>query len=147
MNTQITLLDVYQQEALRTAPRDKRAYKIPDSIEEAVRNEIGDADGADDEAWEPFLRRYDQMIWSLGLAGEAGEFVDIMKKIHGHGHEFDEATKQKAAKELGDVLWYLSVLAASIGFDLSQIATMNITKLKERYKKGFSIEESKKRDQ
>jgi NTP pyrophosphatase (non-canonical NTP hydrolase) len=147
MSGTIFAFDAYQQEALRTAPRDKRAYRIPENIEEAVRNEIGDGDGADEAAWEPFLKSYDQLIWTLGLAGEAGEFADLMKKVHGHGHEFTEELRQKAAKELGDVLWYLSVLAASLGYDLSEIATMNIEKLRARYKKGFTIEESKKRDQ
>ena len=86
----------------------------------------------------------DQMIWTLGLTGEAGEFADMMKKHHGHGHDLDE---KKAAKELGDVLWYLSVLADSIGYKLSDIASMNVAKLRERYPNGFSIEESKdKRD-
>lgn len=136
----ISSLDQYQLEALRTAPRDRRAYNIPESIDEAVRNEIGDGDGADHKAWEPFLCRYDQMVWSLGLAGEAGEFADMMKKHCGHGHELD---RTKAAKELGDVMWYVAVLANSLGFKLSEIATMNSEKLRARYKTGFTIEESK----
>ena len=143
----VTDFDVYQLEAIRTVNSDRKTYKIPESIEEAVKTEIGDGDGADQKAWKPFLDRYDQMIWSLGLVGEAGEFADIMKKVHGHGHDLTGEVKSKAAKELGDVLWYVSVLAASLGFDMSDIASMNIEKLRARYKDGFSIDESKNRDQ
>lgn len=65
----------------------------------------------------------------------------MMKKHHGHGHELD---REKAAKELGDVFWYLAVLADSLGFKLSEIATKNVQKLKVRYPNGFTIEDSKK---
>jgi NTP pyrophosphatase (non-canonical NTP hydrolase) len=134
--------DEYQQETMRTAPRDIKAYRIPETITEALRDYVGDGDGADQEALDPLLKTYDQIIWTLGLTGEAGEFADLMKKVHGHGHEFTEEVRLKAGKELGDVLWYLSVLAQSLNFTLSEIAEMNIAKLKARYKKGFTIEES-----
>lgn len=144
MRDQIYDLDEYQIEAMRTSPRVQRAYRIPETIYEALREHVGDGDGADEEVLRPLLDNMDQMIWSLGLAGEAGEFADMMKKHHGHGHDLDHT---KAAKELGDVLWYLSVLANSIGFSLSDIATMNVRKLRERYPNGFTVEESKnKRD-
>lgn len=134
-------LDEYQKYALRTSPRDQRAYNIPELVFEALRNYLGDSDGADQIAIEPLLNRFDQIIWSLGLSGEAGEFADMMKKHHGHGHELD---REKAAKELGDVFWYLAVLADSLGFKLSEIATKNVQKLKVRYPNGFTIEDSKK---
>ncbi len=120
------MLDDYQQLAARTAPRDFKAYNISEKYKHD----------------EELLRKLDQLIWSNGLTGEAGEFADLMKKTHGHGHEFDEAAREHAAKELGDVLWYLSVLAQSIGFKLSQIATMNINKLLKRYPNGFSVKRS-----
>lgn len=140
MNNHIYDLDEYQKEAMRTSPRVQRAYRIPETIYDALKDFVGDGDGADVEVLNPLLDNMDQMIWTLGLTGEAGEFADMMKKHHGHGHDLDE---KKAAKELGDVLWYLSVLADSIGYSLSDIATMNVTKLRERYPNGFSIEESK----
>lgn len=133
-------LDEYQKEAMRTSPRVQRAYRIPETIYDALKEFIGDGDGADTEVLNPLLDNMDQMIWTLGLTGEAGEFADMMKKHHGHGHDLDV---KKAAKELGDVLWYLSVLADSIGYKLSDIASMNVAKLRERYPNGFSIEESK----
>lgn len=148
----ITDLDDYQKQAMRTAPREFKAYGLPQSLQDAVMNyaeqQMGqrasqaEVDGYFASLFEPHLKNLDQMVWSLGLAGEAGEFADMMKKVHGHGHTFD---KPKAAKELGDVLWYLSVLADSIGYKMSEIANMNIEKLKARYKHGFTIEESKHR--
>lgn len=81
----------------------------------------------------------DLPILGLGVAGEAGEVADIIKKELGHGHVRDA---EKMAKEIGDVLWYLAVLADEYGYNLSDIATMNIEKLKARYPDGFSSERS-----
>lgn len=81
-------------------------------------------------------------VSSLGLTGEAGEFADLIKKHVGHGHVLDTA---KAAKELGDVLWYVARLAEMIGYDLDTVAQMNVDKLRKRYPNGFSTEASLKR--
>ena len=69
----------------------------------------------------------------MGLNGEAGEAIDILKKHLWQGHELD---KEHLAKELGDVAWYLAVSAFAIGYDLDTILQMNIDKLRERYKYG-----------
>jgi len=76
---------------------------------------------------------------AMGLAGEAGEFVDLVKKHLFHGHPLDVG---KAKKELGDVLWYVAFAASALGFDLSDVAEANIAKLKARYPDGFSSEAS-----
>lgn len=81
-------------------------------------------------------------IACLGLAGEAGELVDMWKKVVGHGHEQDT---DKLAKEAGDVLWYLAEICSALGVSLSAIAQNNIDKLKRRYPEGFSTEASKAR--
>ncbi len=81
-------------------------------------------------------------ISSLGLTGEAGEFADMVKKHIGHGHELD---REKAVKELGDVLWYVARLATLIGSSLEEVATENDLKLRKRYPNGFSQEASKAR--
>lgn len=73
----------------------------------------------------------------MGLNGEAGECIDILKKHLFQGHELD---KQHVAKELGDVAWYLAVSASAIGYDLETILQMNVDKLKARYPKGFDSE-------
>ena len=75
----------------------------------------------------------------MGLCGESGECIDMVKKSMFQGHELDEF---KLAKELGDVAWYLAVAAHSIGYDLETILKMNIQKLKERYPDGFDAERS-----
>lgn len=81
-------------------------------------------------------------IRALGLAGESGEVVELVKKYLGHGHDFDRA---KLGKELGDVLWYVATLADACGLDLEDIARQNIEKLKQRYPDGFSSEASRNR--
>ena len=83
------------------------------------------------------------LTWNaLGIAGEAGEVADIIKKHVGHGHELDRA---KLTRELGDVLWYVAALAHDIGVDLSTVARENVEKLKARYPDGFSQERSRNR--
>lgn len=73
--------------------------------------------------------------YSMGLAGETGEIVDILKKYLYHGHKLD---RDAAKGELGDVLHYLSGLCTLLGFDLEDVANYNIEKLKRRYPNGFS---------
>tara|TARA_R100001082_G_C4336782_1_gene148185 strand:+ start:689 stop:1024 length:336 start_codon:yes stop_codon:yes gene_type:complete len=72
---------------------------------------------------------------ALGLAGEAGEVADKVKKIYRDGRD-DAQFKGEIAKEIGDVLWYCAALADDLGFTLQQIAEMNIYKLKSRMAQG-----------
>ena len=72
---------------------------------------------------------------ALGLTGESGEVADIIKKTFYHAHPLD---REAMSKELGDVLWYLAVMADGLGISLEQIAQENIAKLRERYPEGFS---------
>lgn len=78
----------------------------------------------------------------IGLNGEAGEAIDILKKHLFQGHELD---KEHMAKELGDVAWYLAISADAIGYDLETILQMNINKLIARYPDGFDVIHSTKR--
>lgn len=89
-------------------------------------------------------RASDISNYSMGLAGEAGEVVDMLKKHIHHGHELDSV---EALKELGDVLHYLSGLTSMLGFTLEEVATVNIEKLWKRYPKGFTIEDSVNRSE
>ena len=79
----------------------------------------------------------------MGLNGEAGEAIDIMKKVLFQAHEFD---REHLAKELGDIAWYLAITADAIGYDLEAILRMNVEKLKARYPDGFNSEHSQLRN-
>lgn len=83
----------------------------------------------------------DQLLLNglMGLNGESGECIDIMKKYLFQGHAMDA---EHMAKELGDVAWYLAVSANAIGYDLETILQMNVYKLKARYPDGFDTEHS-----
>lgn len=74
---------------------------------------------------------------TLGLAGEAGEVADKVKKVHrDHDNVFDDAAIEGVKKELGDVLWYIAQLATELNLSLDDIATTNITKLQSRLTRG-----------
>lgn len=75
----------------------------------------------------------------MGLAGEAGECIDMVKKYLFQQHPLDKA---KLAKELGDVAWYLSVTAHALGYTLEEVMQGNVDKLKARYPDGFDAERS-----
>ena len=75
----------------------------------------------------------------MGLAGESGECVDMMKNHLFQGHELD---KEHIAKELGDVAWYIALSAYAMGYDLETILQMNVDKLRKRYPNGFEAERS-----
>lgn len=79
---------------------------------------------------------------ALGLAGEAGEIADHVKKVMFHGHPLDDATRDKIAKEIGDILWYCAMGARGIDVPLGEIARMNVEKLRKRYPEGFSTDRS-----
>ena len=72
---------------------------------------------------------------ALGLAGEAGEVANKVKKVLRDGTEIKDVSKDIAA-EIGDCLWYISVLASDIGWDLESIAKLNIEKLTDRANRG-----------
>lgn len=83
------------------------------------------------------------MVWNaVGLAGEAGEVADHIKKGVFHQHGIDQG---KLEKELGDVLWYVAALCTTAGLLLEDVMRLNIEKLKKRYPNGFSSEDSKRR--
>lgn len=75
----------------------------------------------------------------MGLCGESGEAIDIVKKHLAQNHELD---KEHLAKELGDIAWYLAETATAIGYNLEDIFQMNIEKLKKRYPEGFTGDRS-----
>lgn len=88
----------------------------------------------------PQLSKKDVLINSvMGLCGESGEAIDIVKKWLAQGHELD---KERLAKELGDIAWYLAEAATALDMPLEQILQANIDKLKKRYPDGFEVKRS-----
>lgn len=87
----------------------------------------------------PYIRVLEGL---MGLNGEAGEAIDILKKVIFQGHEFD---REHLAKELGDIAWYLAIAADALSYDLETILQMNVDKLKTRYPDGFKTEQSQNR--
>lgn len=85
--------------------------------------------------------------FGLGIAGEAGEVADLLKKVIHHEHPMTEEVRQTMKKELGDVLWYVQGIAARCGFTLDEVARGNIDKLKSRYPNGWNREDSMNRAQ
>ena len=91
----------------------------------------------------PALDKKDILINSvMGLCGESGEAIDIVKKWLAQGHELD---KEHLAKELGDIAWYLAEAATALDLPLEDILRANIDKLKSRYPEGFDTQRSRNR--
>ena len=93
----------------------------------------------------PALEKKDVLINGvMGLCGESGEAIDIVKKWLAQGHELD---KEKLAKELGDIAWYLAETATALDLKLEDIFEANIEKLKKRYPEGFDPQRSIHREE
>lgn len=79
--------------------------------------------------------------WAMGLGGESGEVLDLLK--HAIFHKDTELDKMELAKELGDVLWYVSAIATTTGIDMADVAALNRAKLSHRFHGGgFNTEMS-----
>ena len=89
----------------------------------------------------PALDKKDVLI--NGVMGLCGESIDIVKKWLAQGHELD---REKLAKELGDIAWYLAETATALDLNLEDIFTANIEKLRKRYPEGFDSERSINRE-
>ena len=76
---------------------------------------------------------------SMGLCGESGEVIDLVKKHLFQGHVVDD---EKLIKELGDVAWYLAEAATALNVNLSEILEKNIKKLENRFPDGFNSNRS-----
>ena len=81
----------------------------------------------------------------LGLSGEVGETLDMIKKWIFHEKAFDTEGVEHLKKELGDIMWYMAMMCHSLGFDLDEIMQMNIDKLRARYPEGFDVDRANNR--
>lgn len=75
----------------------------------------------------------------MGLCGESGEAIDLVKKWLAQGHALDKAA---LANELGDIAWYLAEAATALGLSLEDVFQANLDKLRARYPDGFDTERS-----
>lgn len=75
----------------------------------------------------------------LGLCGETGEVADHIKKATFQGHELN---KDQLVNELGDVCWYIAIMATGLNVDLETVMKKNVEKLQRRYPDGFAAEKS-----
>ena len=93
----------------------------------------------------PALSKKDVLINGvMGLCGESGEAIDLVKKHLHQGHPLD---KEKLIKELGDIAWYLAEVAYALDTDLDTVLELNIAKFKARYPEGFDTEKSINREE
>jgi len=91
----------------------------------------------------PSLDRKDVLINGvMGLCGEAGEAIDIVKKHLAQGHALN---RDALIKELGDIAWYLAETAYALDVSLEDVLQENINKLQARYPNGFEVSRSVER--
>lgn len=115
----------YQKEALRTlSPIRQSSEEFRNASENEYKNLV-------------------LMEGAMGLCGEAGECLELLKKSIFQGHPL---YRKDMVEELGDVAWYLAVSAWAIGYDLEDIFKSNLKKLEKRYPNGFEKERSVNRD-
>jgi hypothetical protein len=108
-------MSTYREEVLRTARRDWGP----------VRKSLNDEDALN------------LLNAAMGLAGEAGEFADRVKKILLHGDRSEQAYLALRL-ELGDIRWYLELATVALKTSLPEIEEMNVKKLRARYPTGFN---------
>ena len=93
----------------------------------------------------PALSQKDILINGvMGLCGEAGEAIDVVKKHLAQGHELD---RERLIKELGDVAWYLAETATALNITLEEVLEGNLRKLRARYPEGFDAQRSHHREE
>jgi NTP pyrophosphatase (non-canonical NTP hydrolase) len=123
--------------------RASRARKLdaPSTSPTAPPTTIAAIELADYQRLSRRTAAYPREAWlaypALGLAGEAGEVAEHAKKaIRDDGGEITDARRSAMAKELGDVLWYVSQLASELGLELADVAQANLEKLLSRQQRG-----------
>ena len=139
----------------------ERKLRDVESLNDSLMKELARRQGCQDE-----IREHDADIYQLdvlkyapdyqhympnvlyaaiGICGEAGEASELIKKYAFHGHTIDT---EHLARELGDVLWYVSYMAHLFGYPLGKIMAMNQEKLAKRYPDGkFDEDRSRNREE
>lgn len=125
-------------------------------MKELARRQVGQAEIREHDAdiyqldvlkYAPDYQHYklNVLYAAIGMCGEAGEVSELVKKYEYHGHAIDT---EHLARELGDVLWYVSYMANLFGYPLGKIMEMNQEKLAKRYPDGkFDADRSRNREE
>jgi NTP pyrophosphatase (non-canonical NTP hydrolase) len=112
----------------------KASSDFPSLLSRLTELEIGDADV-------PRL-----MTAAFGVSAEAGELVEIIKKIFLQGKPYNEENIIHMKKEAGDILWYMSQLCIALDTTFEELMEINYQKLSARYPEGtFDIHRSENR--
>ena len=83
---------------------------------------------------------------STGLAGESGEFAEIVKKLNWHGKDLTDELRAHMQKELGDIIFYWMMCCQAMKLDANEVIKANVAKLEARYPEGhFSVERAENR--
>lgn len=110
-------------------------------INDAIKTESNDFTAMDSRLKENGLKRL--LHAGIGLSTESGEFLDALKKHIFYGKELDRVN---LAEELGDLFWYMAIVADELGVEFESVMERNIQKLKARYGEKFSEEKAENRD-
>jgi len=116
-------LNEYQERAHKTAIYRDRIRALGNAAEHAGDNSY-------------LMMLLDLSYVSLGLAGEAGEFANKVKKLIRDTGAITMQDRLRLIDELGDALWYISDAARILGVDLEIVAGSNLTKLANRAESG-----------
>lgn len=122
--------NVYQKMAMRTNDGKDSERLQSFLIKVDTVNRLAELEGKSTR-----VQSEELICGAMGLSGEAGEVVDLLKKYIFHGHKF---VKEDLVNELGDVLWYVALICDSLGVPMEEVMKKNIKKLKERYPEGFT---------
>ncbi len=110
-------------------------------INDAIKTESNDFSAMDTRLKDNGLKRL--LHAGIGLSTESGEFLDALKKHIFYGKELDRVN---LAEELGDLFWYMAIVADELGVEFESVMERNIQKLKARYGEKFSEEKAENRD-
>jgi NTP pyrophosphatase (non-canonical NTP hydrolase) len=107
-------------------------------IKQCLRTDIGHGDYTpvtDRLSADPTLVR--KLHAAVGMSGECGEILDLLKKSAFYGNELDEA---KLKEEIGDSLWYFGILLSALNSSFEEVMALNVAKLQKRFPVGYSNE-------
>ncbi|MFZ8932956.1 MAG: nucleoside triphosphate pyrophosphohydrolase family protein [Bacteriovoracaceae bacterium] len=110
-------------------------------INNATRTESTDFKAMDERLQDDGLKRL--LHAGIGISTEAGELLDALKKHIFYGKNLD---KVNMAEEVGDLFWYIAIIADELGFEFESVMEKNIEKLKARYGEKFSEEKANLRN-